>query len=304
MRTRLPTIASLQTFEAVARHGSFVGAADERAVTASAVSHQIADLEQLLELRLFERTARGIVLTRAGEFYLGSVRGVLSSLSAATSAVKQEGGTLIAIRTYGSVINHLLLPLLADFLTEFPDVNVVLRNPGRDQRFVMDQPELFIMYGRPDEIDGDIVPIASSALVPICTEGYLRNAAPLTAPAEIKDHRIIRNNEWLDDWEEWLQHAGSPPQLLGHGSVLPTRDACVAAMEAGLGIALVPRFLADVFAKRDGMVIPFEHELPTADIHLVVPAILNGKIEVDAFCNWLLDRTVDLRPPQMKETTI
>jgi LysR family glycine cleavage system transcriptional activator len=303
MRTCLPTITSLQTFEAVARHGSFVSAADERGVTASAVSHQIADLEYLLELRLFDRTVRGVLLTRAGEFYLRTVRGVLLSLSAATTAVRQDGSTPIAIRTYGSVINHLLLPLLAGFLATFPGVNVVLRHPERDRRFVTTQPELMIMYGRPDAVDGEIIPIASGALAPVCTYTYLQNAAPLRVPSDVKDHRISRNNQWLDDWEAWLSLTGATPQLLGHGLVMPSRNACVAAMRAGLGVALVPRFLVTAFAKQDGMVIPFEHELPTIDIHLVVPTILKGQPEVDAFCDWLLTKTADLRPPGMNATT-
>ena len=66
MVRHLPPLNALRAFEASARHLSFARAADELGVTASAVSHQIKQLEEILGTRLFVRMTRKIALTQAG----------------------------------------------------------------------------------------------------------------------------------------------------------------------------------------------------------------------------------------------
>ena len=81
---RLPPLNSLRMFEASARHASFVAAADELAVTASAVSHQIKTLEEYLGVSLFSRSKRKVELTSAGEQYLVAVKHALDEIEVAT----------------------------------------------------------------------------------------------------------------------------------------------------------------------------------------------------------------------------
>src|ERR1700754_4937733 len=69
MRRKIPSTAALSAFETAARHQSFTKAADELAVTQSAICRQIASLEDFLGLRLFRRDRRGIALTEAGLAY-------------------------------------------------------------------------------------------------------------------------------------------------------------------------------------------------------------------------------------------
>ncbi|HEY8014103.1 MAG TPA: LysR family transcriptional regulator, partial [Dongiaceae bacterium] len=70
----LPPLASLRAFEAAARHGSFRAAAEELAITQSAVSHQIAGLERRLGTALFRRKSRRVELTEAGAAYYPFLR--------------------------------------------------------------------------------------------------------------------------------------------------------------------------------------------------------------------------------------
>ena len=67
MRKKIPSTAALLAFEAAARHQSFTRAADELALTQSAICRQIAGLENFLGVALFRRTRRGVQLTEAGE---------------------------------------------------------------------------------------------------------------------------------------------------------------------------------------------------------------------------------------------
>ena len=79
----LPPIANLQAFEAVARRRSFALAAAELHLTPSAISHQVARLEAMLDIRLFERSAHGVRLSPAGEHYLLHVGAALSAITTA-----------------------------------------------------------------------------------------------------------------------------------------------------------------------------------------------------------------------------
>jgi LysR family transcriptional regulator, glycine cleavage system transcriptional activator len=80
-------LASLPFFEAVMRHDSFVSAAEELNVTASAVSQRIKSLEQTLGVRLFDRLPHGLRATEAGRLYLLEIRPALERLSAASARI-------------------------------------------------------------------------------------------------------------------------------------------------------------------------------------------------------------------------
>ena len=76
----LPSIACLQAFESVARHGSITRAAQELNLTQSAVSRQIHQLESLLDVRLFERVRQRVIITDAGKLYLNDVSRAMGGL--------------------------------------------------------------------------------------------------------------------------------------------------------------------------------------------------------------------------------
>lgn len=80
MRKKLPSSASLQAFEAAARHGNFARAAEELSLTEGAISRQIARLESLLNCKLFERTGSRVRLNPNGARYAHHVRETLERL--------------------------------------------------------------------------------------------------------------------------------------------------------------------------------------------------------------------------------
>ena len=86
----LPPLGTLRTFEAVARHLSFTQAAEELALTQSAVSHQIRALEEHVGARLFQRLHRGIELTEDGRTLLEGVRAGLDSVLLASERVRNQ----------------------------------------------------------------------------------------------------------------------------------------------------------------------------------------------------------------------
>jgi LysR family glycine cleavage system transcriptional activator len=87
MRTPIPSLIDLEAFEAAARHGSFVAAATELHLTASAISHRVRSLERQLGVVLFVRHARRIELTDHGRTYMPAVRRAFDELATSTSGL-------------------------------------------------------------------------------------------------------------------------------------------------------------------------------------------------------------------------
>src|SRR5687767_13091208 len=91
MARRLPPLNALRAFEASARLGSFVAAATELHVSAAAVSQQVRRLERYLDTTLFQRLARGLVLTDEGRDYLPELTRGFDLLGQSTARVRAQG---------------------------------------------------------------------------------------------------------------------------------------------------------------------------------------------------------------------
>ena len=122
MRSDLPQLSALLSFETVARRLSFARAADELNLTPSAVSHQIANLEQFLGVLLFERSSRGIVLSDAGEAYLKRVAGAIGAIGNATNDVRKGVRNTLHVHSSPSFASLWLMPRLSGFARTYPDV--------------------------------------------------------------------------------------------------------------------------------------------------------------------------------------
>ena len=295
MASRLPTIPALQTFEAVSRHGTFVSAAEERCVSPSAVSHQIGDLESLLEVQLFVREHQGVKLTREGRYYLEHVQAFLSGLSTATSAIRGHGRHEVIVHTYASISRRLLVPNLNRFMRAHPDIGVQCQHAPSDHMFLNESHAVSIMSGHPQTTDAECHELAQASLIPICSRRYADDAATLAEPEDIARHQLIRSSGWKDDWECWLAISGQANVPLSSGVTFPNRDTAVFAAENHLGLALAPRFITRMLGAESEVLLPFDFELPSPNLFLVVPKSIRDLDPVRIFCDWILEASKHLR---------
>ena len=139
-------LAALQAFVAVAESGSFSRAADALFLTQPAVSKRIAALEEDVRGRLFDRMARSVHLTEAGEALLPHARRVLAEVEASRQAVADLGGTVagrLRIGTSHHVGLHRLPPILRAYTARFPDVELDLHFMDSEQAcFAVERGEL------------------------------------------------------------------------------------------------------------------------------------------------------------------
>src|SRR5690349_2683563 len=126
MQNRL-SIKSIQAFEAAARLGSFAAAADDLAVTPSAVSHQIKLLEDQLGVALFHRVHRAVVLTEAGRHLATEVIAAFARIEAATRHTAVAGmGAVLTVHSTPSFASQWLMRRLTQFGELHPEVDIRL----------------------------------------------------------------------------------------------------------------------------------------------------------------------------------
>jgi len=284
--TRLPSLDALLAFEAVARSGSFEAAADELALTASAVAKRVAGLEERIDQPLFVRQpARGLSLTASGHEYLPQVRHALALLQAMPlhqrAIPRRERLRVTSTPTFA---RQLLVPALPDFSAAHPRVELELTlsvpllaegDAGAD---------LEIRHGAvPDDIPAEAV-LLRDELTPLFAPGLLGGRGPLREPAELLDLPLLRTP--LQPWAPWLRAAGlaEVPEP-DEGTRFVDLGLTLAAALAVQGVVLARLSLARNELAEGRLVQPFSLTVPAERhyglvMHRASPA-------AEAFAAWL-----------------
>jgi LysR family glycine cleavage system transcriptional activator len=210
--TRIPSLASLRAFEAVARHLSFRRAADELCVTHAAISHQIKSLESELGVKLFKRNSRSVNLTDEGNLYFPVIRDSLDAIAKGTENIKREKGyEELIVQSYSSFVNMWLLPRLTQFQSQNPMIHVRIKTSFEDADF---DRQLFDIGISNNPFTGDDLytcELFSIDMFPVCSPALVSANSPLDQPADLKYHLLLQipsiKNE-PDDWALWLSADG------------------------------------------------------------------------------------------------
>ena len=139
----LPPLNALRNFEAVARHGSFAAAAADLHVTHWAVGKQIRLLEDWFGVPLFERRARGVLLTDEGAALLNDVSTAFERLASAGGRLRQDPlvrrvSGVVRLNVLPSFALGWLLPRLSAFQSRFPEIDVRISTTSRKLRYIAD----------------------------------------------------------------------------------------------------------------------------------------------------------------------
>ena len=289
-RLSVPSLSALAAFEAAARHGSFTRAAEELSLTQGAVSRQVAHLEEVLGVSLFERVKKRVSLTIAGAAYAAEVRDGLSRLAAATvSAMAFRGAAgvlnLAILPTFGT---RWLIPRLPRFTEAHPGITINFATKLVPFDFNREPLDAAVHFGDPiwpgarlHRLMGEeIVPVASPALV--ARFGLAEPADMLRAP-------LLQQSTRPRAWANWLEEQGLPPQRALMGAGFEQFAMVSQAAVAGLGLAIVPRFLVEEELRSGALVIPVDRSLVGQEgYYLVYPEEKANLPAVTAFRDWLL----------------
>ncbi|MEM9531681.1 MAG: LysR family transcriptional regulator [Pseudomonadota bacterium] len=185
-------IDSLRLFLDVARQLSFAEVASDRDLDPSSVSRTITQLERELGVRLFQRTTRSVSLTEAGEGYYRNVVEALDQLDHAREQARLlSAGPTGTLRLTASVAfgERLIVPLLARFRHDYPDVQLDLVFTDTKVDLVSEQIDLAVRLGPPPIGDVVATRLFSTRYRVVASPAYLEDSSRIEQPADLATHR-------------------------------------------------------------------------------------------------------------------
>jgi LysR family glycine cleavage system transcriptional activator len=259
MPLTLPPLNSLRAFEAAARTGSFVAAAEELGVSPAAISQHIRKLEDFLGKDMFMRMNNRVSLTDAGHAILLGTAEALQQISQTTQELTSDRSrSQLVISSIDSVAEKWLLPRLVDYARAQPEFRFDLRVEADPIDFARHNVDLRLGYGTGHYPDLQVRPLTRDKVQPLCSPAYLRqNPAIQQGGMAAVPGRDLLNTSWGPSfgsnptWAGWFLRAKLPAPEVGGFQVARSSLALDMAGE-GLGVALAQRMLgaADLTAGR------------------------------------------------------
>ena len=280
---RFPSIDGLRAFEAAARLGSFERAADELAITASAVSKRLATLEELLATPLLQRGGKTLGLTAAGKEYLEQVRSALGLLAA--MPLHQRAAQRIErlrVTTPPTFARQILVPQLEAFTSTHPaiELELLLSIPYLDTTAL--DSALEVRAADPGAMVGP--PLLDDRVLPVAAPALIARLPPLRAPADLAHAPLLRTP--LEPWTPWLRAAGLDWPEPASGPKLVDLGLTLEAAVSGQGVALARPTLARHWLSTGTLRPLFTITAPAANPYfLLPPAPASGAAA--AFAQWL-----------------
>lgn len=284
----LPPLLALRAFDAAAHHLSFSKAAGELNVTHGAVSRQVRGLEQYLDVQLFRRVNRTVVMTDAGQLYYSAVRDLLDGLVEATRRLHaREQSGVLTVSTLDSFAVKWLLPRLARFRTHHPEIDVRLSTGDAVADFSRDGVDIAVRHGRGNYSGLSAELLLIEELFLVCSPKLLQGSRTLKSPEDLRHHTLIHDG-MRDDWHVWLKAAGVENVDHTRGPTYPYSNMVIQAAIQGEGVALARSALVEDDLKAGQLVKPFEISLPVEFAYYVVyPEQHLSRPKVKAFRDWL-----------------
>jgi len=297
--TALPSMQGLRAFLAVAETGSFTKAAAALGLTQTAVSHQIAQLEEWLGGQLFARDKRAVSLTALGQTLLPQVEESIEALQRVLAAARQGGPKRrLMLSTTPEFGTQWLAPRLEGFLSANPRISVSVTLEYRRADLIAGEADLAIWLGSGGPgLEAQRLTLEEEFAVssPQLQQRLPRKQALLAAPLlhyEGERHTVL-------DWRRWhSQLFGTEEGSIGEeiscqvdfdaGPVYPTFADMLEACRRGEGFALVRSSLVADDLKAGRLVRCFVEVLPSdLHYHLVTAPQRRPRPEITAFRQWI-----------------
>ena len=293
-------LSHVSIFVQVGQCDSFTAAAKRLNLSASGVSRSISRLEERLGVQLVSRTTRSISLTAEGRVYFQRCKEILNDLAEVEEELNEsqtEPSGWLRVRLPKSFGRAVVLPVLNEFTTRFPKINLDIRLESGIQDMVEQGVDVAMQLGKPQDARLIAREICSISYVLCASPEYLeRHGTPETI-ADLAKHRCMAyvqpHSETHREWT--LTENGQPVSVRIPGVVnIDDLHALLEVAASGVGIAYLMDFMVrrHVAVGRLKIIMPsFLHRGPTA--YVVYPPTKFRSSRVKAFVDFL----VGLVPP-------
>ncbi|HAO59515.1 MAG TPA: LysR family transcriptional regulator [Psychrobacter sp.] len=292
---KYPSTTALQCFEAAARLLSFTGAAQELYMTQSAVSKQVAQLEDMLNISLFYRTSQRISLTPAGKRYYLEVFNILSSIESATVSLMShvDNGETLKLSAHPTFCARWLIPALAGFNDEYPSINLEIRE--QEGPFFNEDHDIDVafLYGDGVWTGMESVKLLEEYCIAVCSPDYYDKhikAVDAEDNHKLSGCTLLHLNSRLSAWYDYFKQQQLHVEGTFVGPRFDTFHSCISAALLGYGVALVPRILVTPEINSGALVQADDYYAKTKSAYYITyPLTLGNSQKVRAVIKWVFE---------------
>lgn len=290
----------LEMFLEAVRTASFSEAARKLHVTPSAISKAVARLEAATRSRLFDRNSYQLAVTPEGRAFADRAAEALTLLDDAFHMLDdaQDHATgLIRVSSITSFGRHFIVPLLPDFLAQYPDVSIELVFDEGMPDLIADGFDLAIRRGPIIEQESVVRQICTLPLALVASPDYLDRAGTPKSPADLSEHECLaiqfasrRRANWIFTGKD-----GAISTIVPRGRIVLSEqpvDALIDVALAGQGIALVALpFVSELVAAGKLTKLLTDHRIERpADMFVQMPGRRHKPTRVRVFVDYLIER--------------
>lgn len=239
-RVATDRLESISAFVAVVEAGGFSAAARRLGTPLTTVSRKVADLEDHLRVRLLTRTTRKVTLTDTGQIFFRSCRRLLDELDESERLASGEyqaprgGLTVSAPLALGRL--H-LAPVISEFLTVFPEIDIDLRLSDKFSDMVQDGVDVAVRVGQLPDSSLKALRVGSIRHVICASPDYLARHGTPAKPSDLGSHHCVTFTG-LEGANEWTFRSGRKIDRLTVRSRLAVNTAEAAADAATTGVGI------------------------------------------------------------------
>lgn len=291
--SKLPDLEAWAIFAKVAETGSFAKASEELGLSQPTVSKAITRLEQRLKTTLFHRTSRKMSLTASGQASLERAARILAEGEAVEAEVTEQSKSLRgAIRIAAPMsfgVTH-LGPALPEFMRRHPEVTLDLHFSDEMIDVVGDGYDLALRISSLPDSSLLARRLCAVRLLLVGAPAYFEQHGHPVHPKDLAQHRALRyaNERTGGAWRFKHRKKGEFSQVVPSSLLVNNAEALVPALNAGLGLAVQPEFLAwdDLRAGRVVTTMDDWQMAPIA-LHIVMPPGRAKPARVQALIDYL-----------------
>lgn len=261
---------ALRAFSAAAERESFRLAAEDLFLTASAVSHQIKQLESVLGIRLFARTSRYLRLTDAGRTLYDDLKPILEDLDVVVQRNNKHGGSVtLRLSVQPFFASELLVPRLSEFVAKNRDISITVDTAEgqADGCDTVADISIRLFSSPPTGLTSDR--LFSLQLIPVGTPELYDNI-DVVAGRISGDFPLIVHDTRPKAWQQWQRSSGirlpRQPKIIRFDSM----SSVARAAEQGLGAALMPAQLCSTWIESGALTQLFDHELKLKESYYLI----------------------------------
>ncbi|MES0372215.1 MAG: transcriptional regulator GcvA [Mariprofundaceae bacterium] len=287
MSKPIPSLNALRAFVAAAKHGNLKKAADDLFVTPSALSHQIKNLEESLDVKLFNRSKAGLSLTQSGELIHADLAAAFEQINQTLSKLgQQDQEELLNVSMLSTFAMRWFIPRLAGFQKQHPEIEVRISTSIIQVDFSREDIDCAIRSGRGSWEGLHAEYLFTETFTPVCSPEL---AESMKEPEDLEKQTLLHARLRPDDWQVWLGAVGAGEIQSQHEQVFETRNFAIQAAADGVGIAIIDPSLVAEEIKAGRLVIPFPQTLADESAYyLVYPKKNRSLPRIQAFQTWLL----------------